>query len=869
MINVFFSSVISALGSTMATSDDDAHGTPNASRYSATCTPPPVENGVVGVLQDDTPPTSPVPTFVDENKQDLNTTATATVETSSPSSQSSGRVSPPSSPRQEEDAAQVSSCDVVMRDSVDGVDVSSIDASKNEEAGSSVDCDDRRRRHWICHDPFTPRDVASTPQPSVSAARSPQPEEENADEVSSREDVMCDAIAPEPASASPIDKNEDEEASSHVGFVPPTPEPPATPPHSPPRQRIFVPPFHRELHGHVFTNREVVETEASWRAARDPSSRRHTPLTPGGQRLRDDNAVLLPLHRILNEKSVEEGVILDVLQRWTNCDCEALSFLAMDATFAYLLRPRYTVKRELSAQDAVAHTSFTRPSSLPRCGVVKLFAYETSTEQRDANDPLRELQHFFVTGDATKLRGAVFLKQPITERTYDSVSNIATELIIASEKAPPSQLPSSVKSVSFVLARPNDAAAKLDVLLETNWLPSSLERLYLEYVDGIFVGSRIPQTVVSLRFGLGSAVSLQATSLHAGLRELSLPRYLATHLAPGVLPHGLERLSIENDTSLEPGVLPSTLRWIRFGGYRNAIVAPGSIPDGVTDVVVGSTWCMILVCGSLPPSVRYIKAEGVHHSWPPAGVLPGTVHVLEADFVCCPPPARSMPRGLEELRLSCPAELAARTKTMNAFVISAETLPPTLITLDMRRLSVPVLKVSTNVRLPPLLRTLHVPSDTIKFSMRLDIWPTRVNRAVGSSPLRTLSLPIGVLAGSRKNGLPLDLKTLRIYSANGDAGSCSHKKGSCGTFLSSRVDFVQWDSIMPASVELLIFEDKNVYGLTHGFMPPTLRGVEVAGAWFSPKDKCFEKWVPVEMDDTSDEEPTPQPQQKRRRGQPM
>ena len=116
---------------------------------------------------------------------------------------------------------------------------------------------------------------------------------------------------------------------------------------------------------------------------------------------------------------------------------------------------------------------------------------------------------------------------------------------------------------------------------------------------------------------------LLAGVLPAGLKRLQMGS-ARSHIHPGALPPQLEQLSFgsSNNQPVPPGLIPSSVRFLRLSGGIVEPLQAGSIPHGVVHLNVGCTFDQPISPGVLPSSLRELVLGEQFNEPLTAGSLP-------------------------------------------------------------------------------------------------------------------------------------------------------------------------------------------------------------------------------------------------------
>eukprot|EP01133_Synstelium_polycarpum_P011413 gene11413-13302_t len=161
--------------------------------------------------------------------------------------------------------------------------------------------------------------------------------------------------------------------------------------------------------------------------------------------------------------------------------------------------------------------------------------------------------------------------------------------------------------------------------IQVGSLPSRLVHLMLgDSFDHPITVGMLPNTLKQLTLGRNYTQPLIANALPSGLTHLELGSNCHP-IEPGVLPHSLTNLKLDNREELQPGSLPPNLIQLDLGFGYNYPLIPSVIPSHVTHLTFGDSYDQPLVQGALPSSITHLYF-GTHYKSPiTANAIPSSV----------------------------------------------------------------------------------------------------------------------------------------------------------------------------------------------------------------------------------------------------
>lgn len=202
-------------------------------------------------------------------------------------------------------------------------------------------------------------------------------------------------------------------------------------------------------------------------------------------------------------------------------------------------------------------------------------------------------------------------------------------------------------------------------------LPSTLRHLGVAHVPHEATGGGLgplPDGLQSL-----AVHSLACTVLPKELQRLTIHDHMTTPLAPGLLPAGLQELSLGSYSALggalttavvspyahllriEPGVIPATVWRLALGDQFNQVIEPGLLPRDLQDLDLGDRYNKAVPDASVWPAHLQRLATGMRCNRPLA--LPPGLRSLRVGW-CYDQPLGRLPRELRKLKFDRGARYA-------------------------------------------------------------------------------------------------------------------------------------------------------------------------------------------------------------------
>ena len=230
-------------------------------------------------------------------------------------------------------------------------------------------------------------------------------------------------------------------------------------------------------------------------------------------------------------------------------------------------------------------------------------------------------------------------------------------------------------------------------------------------------------------------------------------------LQPGLLPHGLRRLQLVADRSLQAGSIPSTVEVLQVRGRVTSPLSIHHLPSSLIHLVLGYV-SRSLDANVLPASMQRLYMRKYEHPLA-VGVLPPSLRALHIAYRNQPIEPHVLPCSLTQLsldRFNYPLAVGCLPRALVALDIGAfqQLLPPCLLPSSLRVLwlSCPIDHLLLPGALPEGLVVLHLrsrgnrclPPGVLPSTLRvLDMgcdWEGDIKAGAISDSVRWLRLPV-------------------------------------------------------------------------------------------------------------------------------
>eukprot|EP01132_Coremiostelium_polycephalum_P005601 gene5601-6969_t len=198
-------------------------------------------------------------------------------------------------------------------------------------------------------------------------------------------------------------------------------------------------------------------------------------------------------------------------------------------------------------------------------------------------------------------------------------------------------IPSSVESVIFELKSTESAVEVLRHLIpksvkeckvENEWITSPIE-MVIPFDRPIKVGD-IPSTVERLTFSSsGNSVPIPVGAIPSSVTYLKFDHRFAG-LKHGVIPTSVKELVIFCDSTLQPGMIPSSVTHLTIHQYNAGLVTPDLLPPNLVYLRYGMYYSKSITSDMIPSTVTHLCVD--RPSLIKVGAIPPTVTRFSIEY---------------------------------------------------------------------------------------------------------------------------------------------------------------------------------------------------------------------------------------------